>query len=692
MKAAIYGLMICFISVAACCSGADAAVVGKEQSGVKKTDADDMEHGSDIDFVRHIVEPGEDLFVIMTQRYNVARQDLELFTRLAVEANRGVADMNRLFPGQEILVPFRSAGHSQIKKQDVISVYRIVPVYKEEEIDVADVIEHTVRRGEYLSRILWGYGLPDDLVYSGTVRRVMQWSNPGIEDFSRLEAGDVIKIPRGLLVLRQEVQTVARASARQPVHEPVQPAGEAVAAPEYTAETEIYHADPETERSEVRVPKQVSPPDMLEHVDVEDVIEHRVRSGEFLSRILWAYGIPDDRVYAVSVRALMKRANPEIEDLDMLEVGDILRIPKEIIVFMSPSVHAPLKAPPVRYYEPDIKKQRKLISAVMAFLEAEDASRDKSACPTGGRTNLMLDFSRFPLYRFPWGRTVLVDYGNHIPDGLKKIVTSQWEDTVVASIARDAGLEQVLDEIFNVSGFFKVEKDGCYTLNRDNVQINVSGKWVIFKDNLLRDVFIVNLVDEDKNRLPQKIKSYFSDIGVNIVEIKDGLLMGPEKTAASKNECNTERIASDVESVIDAVLAFAAPGYRINHPIKIFHSADNWFSFDVVADRAFFKNGVWNIIDIHGLPEKTAGVVRSQGIKLLEITDRDPVSVVEFVLDFCNVSYLKPPALIKKASLNILISGFLVKTGTGDVLMTRQRFGDDVCVLFSDLGIRVIEF
>ncbi len=546
---------------------------------------------------------------------------------------------------------------------------------------------HTVKRGEHLLKILrkqYGVALED----LGDFCRITEDVNPQLENIHHLLVGQVILVP-----YKFEKNTGVRQDQSR----------------EVDTVADLHQTEEQVDEGEIDIKKQVDAVPAIETVR-EEFIEHEVEEGEYFSIILRHYGLTDRKIFSSVTKGLIKKANPDIDDIDKLKTGQIFRIPETLVdsnqkeYTTGPDTQILVQT--VKQSKSDIVDEVvpkatleedesvvRTISSIVRFFQGSANTTNEKEIPLAGRGTLKLDFSKFPMYELPWGSNFVIDYGSKLPSGINEMFIPEWRNTEIVSVSQSDDAETVLDKIFDACGFFRIEKDGNFTVNKDNIQVSVNGRWVIFKDESLREIYIFNLIKDNSSEFPDSLKQYFYDMGVKILDIKDGLIGEAGKTMSLDREVYHKKVASDPRSLTDSILAFLQPDYKSNYPIQIIQKTNDGFSLEVIADRAFQKDGKWHIIDFHGLPKKIVSIVNIHGINIIGINgNADSVDVIERVLDFCGAQYFSPPAQLSRPSLKITLPGFLVKLPSGDILITRQPFDEDFRQVISEFGVSILQF
>lgn len=483
----------------------------------------------------------------------------------------------------------------------------------------------------------------------------------------------------------------------------------------------------------VRGAKKETPSEPKQHPEAE----YTVSEGEHLWKILRAtYKLPEAVLFQEKTAMLIKEANPHIKDLNALEKGQKIRIPAELLALgeeavpvkkmTEPSgkesrppaqrvVKEPLLSGNTLLQESELPVEsvqghealppheensvKEALSSFVRAFQGSDTRTGKDVVSIKGGGAVTLDYSAFPVYELPWGKKFIFDYGEKLPEGLKEVISSEWSNTEIVAVRERDDIETILGKVLDGSGFYKVEKSGEYTVNRDNIQISVSGNWVVFKDTMLKNAFIVNLVEGEEASVPAELKSYISDMGLNIVDIKQSPSSQSRQPSGYSKKTDYYKVQAEPMILTDLILDIMGQKYQKDYNTKIFQNMYSGFSLEVLADRMFEKDDATYLIDFHKLPKRIAAIIAEQGLHLLQIdVQGDTLStIVKKVFDFCGASYTPPPIKFQydhgeKSNIKLTIPGFLLKTNAGDVLLTQVSLSEPIMQFLSEIDVKIIKY
>ncbi|MCD6570145.1 MAG: LysM peptidoglycan-binding domain-containing protein [Deltaproteobacteria bacterium] len=254
-----------------------------------------------------------------------------------------------------------------------------------------------------------------------------------------------------------------------------------------------------------------------------------IKKGQHLAMILReVYGLPDDLIFHKYLK-LIKESNPDIEDLDWVYPGQKVKIPRPegYAPTTAHKVVKPKKVLPTREKIPkhiDIEKVNidKVIRNTMLPAFTEMGGKEKSEgmyfMPLPGGANVSINTFEVPVVELDTGRRIILDINGKISPEVKDLIEQTFSDCKVIT-AKGGDLEEIMDKVLSVSGYFSINKEGSPLLVGEEEKVRFSGKWIVYKDFSRRNVFVINILKEDEKKTPGLIKKYASRFGIDLIEI-----------------------------------------------------------------------------------------------------------------------------------------------------------------------------
>ncbi len=524
----------------------------------------------------HKVKKGDYLWKILRDRYKKEDKNISFFCKIANFINSDIKDINKLYPDQDILIPYNYQEGKSSEKMNAVS---------SEKDDL-----YVVKYGDHFAKILRRkYDLASPVIFSNKTIRLFKEANPKIIDINNISTGQRIVIPAEIVSMKGRFIPVGKLAVKKD------------------------------------------------------------RGDE----------IPDKPEKPVFPTHLTKITDNYISDNETAT--------KEILSLLARS------------------------------FDGTDNRSGEEELEIEGSGPLKLDYSKYPLYEFPWGKKILLDYGNRIPGGVKEVIASKWENAEIVGVQKEEDIKSILDRVLDVCGFYKVEQKGEYTVNRDNIQISVSGDWIVFKDDSLKNVFVINLIKDSKEVVSPSLKSYLAGMGLAFVDVKSGGLEINNDNNVLK-QADYRKVSAGPLLITDQILDVLGIEYKKDQSTNIFQNSESGFSLEVIADRMFEKDGTVHMIDFQSLPLRIYDVIVEQGFKILNVSPEDDMlQTSEKILVFCDAEYKSSPVEFqygknKKSKLKLKVPGVLINSGKGEVFLTRVPLNEAITQLLADIDVKIIQF
>lgn len=184
------GLLFVFIILACSASGAF----------LYKNYVIQHDQGWDILCDPYIVQKNDWVIKLFQRRGQISEQDFPEFLRIFQRLNPHIHDVNKILPGQNILIPLKKLGKDTLPGQSSgIVTIPFVTISKLPDIIKGNSTPHTVKPGEYVSGIISSeFGRYGSKSYNEGIQ-LFKLINPGIVDLNRIYPGQVLHIPNAAL-------------------------------------------------------------------------------------------------------------------------------------------------------------------------------------------------------------------------------------------------------------------------------------------------------------------------------------------------------------------------------------------------------------------------------------------------------------------------------------------------------------
>ena len=473
--------------------------------------------------------------------------------------------------------------------------------------------------------------------------------------------------------------------------------------------------------------------------------EYTFSEGEHLAQVLRdMYIIPDDLIFDRYLN-LVKKLNPDLENIDLVKPDQKITLPSFSSYLLSSKtarepekileeesfkeeaqteeapageevVVAEKETAPV-YLDPRFKTiaskipssgtlYMQSIASIADVLQGKLNRSGEFNIPLMKEGQITIDTSNFPILQLTDRKKVLLNYGGRLPIVLTELLQSELSDFEVVNIKEHENIESVLDKILKAAGYFSLDKSHNPFVIGDKIQFEITGDWVIYTDEFLKDVMVVNLIEKGSKPLDSDLKDYLYSYGVNLIDLymlnegeKEEIDL-PQKTAVPTYWPEDVSVidTTDYAILVDFLLTLLEQNYQNDFMVKLFRGKTEGFDVEVIADRYFEREGKGHIISFHAIPEKLIEVIKQQGHQFLNLSLSfdDYSAVIRKVLDFLHVSYNSPRPSFSDASggekrVELIVPGTLIKRDDKtSILLTSLELDAEICQWLMEKKVKVV--
>lgn len=152
--------------------------------------------GEDILCDPYVVRPDDYVLRLLRQRGEIAHEDFPRFLELFKILNPNVADIDTLYPDQEVLIPLRTLPPGSLEGQDSGAVtIPVITISRLPEIIDAHSTRYRVRHGDWVSKLIsrrFGPVGTDSYERGMTIFKKI---NPDVDNIDFIHAGQMIRLP-----------------------------------------------------------------------------------------------------------------------------------------------------------------------------------------------------------------------------------------------------------------------------------------------------------------------------------------------------------------------------------------------------------------------------------------------------------------------------------------------------------------
>lgn len=424
----------------------------------------------------------------------------------------------------------------------------------------------------------------------------------------------------------------------------------------------------------------------ISEAKIKPSTDYRVKTGDCVSILISErYGKYGTESYRTGEQ-LFRKLNPQIENLNLIYAGQMIRLPEPEMknTSSSPSpndgaaAHAKTdisgsiavageKTSPASALKVDEKPSDSLLSNVASILDAKLFNRGSYYLPRRGQEDFKIDLSRTPFIKLEDGARIFFIKGadNQTPE--MTILKSFWKDVHAVKIDSGNSTEHILDSVFGEleTGGFKQKLN----FSDHGVDVEVRGKWIIEKPSEEGEPtrhLCITLIHSSKEETPTSIVRYLDQNNIIIKDIILGKSAPEPKTKVFHLINNSGPVDIKTNSGHQAFVKdfLVAMGYQ--------YIADKQISFqyagipiDAASNLASDNNGNTFFIDFGTFYGDAFQAIEKGGYSIIQVKENDTLdNIIQKLLGAMDVSFTKNPTFLaakRPAADNtrLTISGFL---------------------------------
>jgi hypothetical protein len=447
-------------------------------------------------------------------------------------------------------------------------------------------------------------------------------------------------------------------------------------------------------------------------------IDYRVKKGDCVSVLISKkYGNYGTLSYQKGEK-LFRLMNPQIENLNLIYAGQMIRLPDPKIQDQPQSpmdskiVH---KSPEGDRLKSSVAFDEKIslssgvnnrqgpsdspLSKVASVLEAKLFNKGNYYLPRPGQEDYKVDLSQTPFIKLEDGKRIFFTPGDEKQDSDIKNLKSFWKDVVIVNIAPDDSVETVFDTVFG-----SLEGDAIkhrLSFSDHGVEVEVRGKWIVEKPQKKGEAIrhlCITIIDDLKEKTPPSIVRYLDQNDIVIKEILIGKQIKEVKSNVSRfniADKNPDIIdASDHESFVKDFLPAMGYQYSPNKNVTFQYAG---IQINATSNLAAKNNNDIFYIDFGTFYGDAIHAIEKSGYSIIQVKDNDSLDdIMQKLLGAMNASFIKNPTLLaakRSADYNtrLTIPGFLVDhTDMSGALLTRAPLNQGDMHFLTENGIRII--
>lgn len=454
--------------------------------------------------------------------------------------------------------------------------------------------------------------------------------------------------------------------------------------------------------------------------------EYTFSKGEHIAQVLRdMYCVPDDLIFNRYL-SLVRKLNPDMGNMDLVKPRQKIILPSLALYALTPEETSKPDQPGEEsvdgkktergYVDPRFKTIARqipssrtstmhILSSITDVLQGKLDSTGAFTIPFMKGGNVTIDAKEFPVLQLTDNKKIIVNYGGELPGGLTDVEQLEVNGFEVVSLNENEGMESVLDKLLDAAGYFSVDKSNSPLVIGDQIQFQITGDWIIYADELLEDVMVVNLLEKEKRPIDLQLKDYIHAFGVNLIDLyltsegEQGEIAVSQQTVASGYFPEDVPVidTSNHQGMVDSLFDLLGQNVKKDVTVDLFRGESKVFDVEVMADRYFEREGKGHMISFQKIPEKLVELIAVQGHRFLSVTSSsDPSAVIQNVLDFLGVNYVSPrpkfPDVINgEKGVELFVPGFLIKKDEKTrILLTSIDLDTEVQQWLMEKNVKVV--
>lgn len=450
----------------------------------------------------------------------------------------------------------------------------------------------------------------------------------------------------------------------------------------------------------------------------KDSTEYRVKSGDCVSVLISKkFGNYGSESYKEGEK-LFKLMNPEIDDLNLIYAGQVIRLPDPQIqpqmASQSLALRESTQDTPSSVDIPDTPEQKTTtsflenkeerpssspLSEVASVLDAELFDKGIYYLPREGQEDFKIDLSRTPFIKLEDGTRILfiTDAENQTTE--MSMLKSFWQDVHIIQMSPGDSMAPVLTAV--LGSFEAGVLKNSLSFTDHGVDVDVRGKWIIAKPREAGEAIrhlCITFIDDAKERTPAPIIRYLDQ---NNIIVKDILLRkdnSEPKSQESHYNITSDPLkiiyTSDHKAFVNDFLVAMGYQYSPNTSISFEYAG---VQIDTFSNLAAKNDGNSFFIDFGNFYGEAVNAIEKSGHRMIQVNDNDTVNdIIRKLLGAMDVSFtINPEFLAAKRpeshNTRLTIPGFLVENaGKPEMLLTRAPLHRRVAQFLTDKDIKII--
>ena len=368
--------------------------------------------------------------------------------------------------------------------------------------------------------------------------------------------------------------------------------------------------------------------------------DYIVKPGEHLYQILRTQlGVLDERKLW-QYFALVKDLNPQRSNWDVIETGEIIRLPAaggefEKGTLASKTARAasgaelkPAAAPPaigLDYAQRLSARENSALIGMVAESLGNEIQRSGEEIVALKDGAIRLDKKRFPVvYNRVLDQRVILDGENNIPESVRANLKEASANTPVVSVANSTTVQEAVGQLLARLGYQPLPSERPVVIQEAGVSFEAKGQWAVMapqQSNKPQEIIVINLTD-GSGEIPEELKTHLAAKGLHLKNVALGEPAArseeSEKQAPLSPARQIKARPAEKSELVDALLN----AYQVAFGVKDTLAADlhSGLKAEISADRTFELRGRKTALFFRAIdPAIKAALETKQGMKAIEL-------------------------------------------------------------------------
>ncbi|RLB33540.1 MAG: hypothetical protein DRH11_08680 [Deltaproteobacteria bacterium] len=435
----------------------------------------------------------------------------------------------------------------------------------------------------------------------------------------------------------------------------------------------------------------------LKNVKLEN---YTVKKGDSLTKVvLEKYKMPPEKI-TDEYLALLAKLNPNIEDINLIHPGQVVRLP----IYSPQVVRLPVK--PKKTIKPEgkvlsqtLESLRHQLGEVFSMVGEEWVDSGEHFIPlkSGGQIRLKAD--SFPVLNLSSGIRVIVDLSNALPERMSDLITSSWKNYRIVHLSKNEDLRDALDEVLPLCEYRQVSTSEEPLELEGDIPVKITADWIFKRPSSLsgkeEETVSLTLLKPGEGKTPDGVKNFLAASGIKVVEYPP-----PKNESPTQASFKVDLIkpGAGVRELVENVLSLVGQSYNKDVEIPIYRDQKRDYNLIVRADFFLRIGGRESIVDISGLGQEITSLLKDHGFYVLALAgEKNPLLILFKILTFLGVPFDADPhvflAANREASRNITlrISGITFRDSRGeDIFATKLDLPEGVAGFLSQKSYHVL--